>query len=94
VLLSFPGAFYIPGMDLLSKQNIGATVTVIAVLGSNVVSLLLLELPLVGYATRPEWTAAAVERFSNWLTRRSGRVALILGGVVGILLIASGIINW
>ena len=56
--------------------------------------LILLELPLLGYATRPEWTAATVERFSNWLTRRGGRVALIFGAAVGILMIARGIINW
>jgi hypothetical protein len=69
-------------------------VTVIVVLGFNVIMLALLELPLVGYATRPEWTAAAVERFSNWLTRSGGRVALIGGAAIGIILIGRGIINW
>ena len=59
-------------MDLLSKQNIGTTLTVVAVLAFNAIMLLLLELPLIGYVTRPEWTAATVERFSNWLTRRGG----------------------
>jgi Protein of unknown function (DUF2910). len=94
VLLSFPGASYIAGMELLHKQNVGTTVTVISVLAFNLIMLMLLELPLLGYATRPEWTAAAVERFSNWLTRRGGRVALIGAGLVGFLLIARGIINW
>jgi Sap, sulfolipid-1-addressing protein len=93
-LLSFPGASYIAGMDLLHKQNIGTAATVIVVLAFNLVMLILLELPLLGYATSPEWTAAAVERFSNWLTRRGGRVALIGGAALGILLIARGIINW
>jgi hypothetical protein len=46
ILLSFPGASYIAGMDLLSKQNIGTTATVVAVLAFNVIMLLLLELPL------------------------------------------------
>jgi Sap, sulfolipid-1-addressing protein len=93
-LLSFPGASYIAGMALLHKQHIGTAVTVIAVVAFNLVMLMILELPLLGYATRPAWTAAAVERFSNWLTRRGGRVALIGGGVVGVLLIVRGIINW
>ena len=53
----------------------------IVVLAFNLIMLILLELPLLGYATRPEWTAATVERFSNWLTRRGGRVALIAGAV-------------
>jgi Sap, sulfolipid-1-addressing protein len=93
-LLSFPGASYIAGMDLLHKQHIGTALTVIVVLAFNVIMLMLLELPLLGYATNPEWTAGAVARFSDWLTRRGGRVALIGGGVMGLLLIARGVINW
>jgi hypothetical protein len=94
VLLSFPGASYIAGMDLLHKQQSGTALTVIIVLAFNVIMLMLLELPLIGYATRPEWTAAAVQRFSDWLTRRGGRVAVIGATVLGLLLIARGIINW
>jgi hypothetical protein len=94
VLLSFPGASYIAAMTLLHKQHIGTTVTVLVVLASNLIMLILLELPLLGYVLRPEWTADAVQRFSGWLTRRGGRVALIGGAGVGVLLIARGIVNW
>jgi hypothetical protein len=94
VLLSFPGASYIAGMDLLHKQHESTIVTVIAVIAFNVIMLILLELPLLGYATSPEWTEAAVQRFSDWLTLRGGRVALIAGTALGILLIGRGIINW
>jgi hypothetical protein len=94
ILLSFPGASYIAGMDQLAKQNSETAVTVIIVLAFNLIMLILLELPLIGYATRPEWTAAAIERFSNWLTRRGGRAALIAGAIAGVLLIARGIVNW
>jgi Sap, sulfolipid-1-addressing protein len=93
-LLSFPGASYIAGMDLLHKQHIGTALTVVVVVAFNLVMLILLELPLIGYATRPEWTAAAVKRFSEWLTRRGGRIALIGGLIAGLLLIARGIVNW
>jgi hypothetical protein len=94
VLLSFPGASYIAGMDLLSKQKISTAETVIAVLAFNVIMLLLLELPLLGYATRPEWTEATVQRFSEWLGRSGGRVALIGAAVIGVLLIGRGVINF
>jgi hypothetical protein len=94
VLLSFPGASCIAGMDLLSKQNTGTVATVLLVLAFTAVMLILLELPLLGYATRPEWTAATVERFSNWLVRRGGRILLIAGVGAGVLLILRGIINW
>jgi hypothetical protein len=94
VLLSFPGASYIAGMDLLHKQKIGTVATVLAVLAFNLIMLALLELPLLGYATRPEWTAATVKRFSDWLTRRGGQVGLFAGAAFGVLLIVRGIVNW
>lgn len=94
VLLSFPGASYIAAMDLLSKQQIGTPATVLTVLAFTAIMLILLELPLIGYATNPEWTATTVERFSSWLTRRGGRVALFLGVAFGFILIARGIVNW
>jgi uncharacterized membrane protein len=94
ILLSFPGASYIAGMDLLHKQNIGTVATVLLVLAFNAIMLILLELPLLGYAFAPDWTAATIERFSNWLIRRGGRVALIAGAIAGVLLILRGIVNW
>jgi Sap, sulfolipid-1-addressing protein len=94
LLLSFPGASYIAGMDELSNQNLGTAATILAVIGFNVVMLLLLELPLIGYATNPDGTATAVAGFNSWLSRNGGRAALIASVVFGILLIGRGIINW
>jgi hypothetical protein len=93
ILLSFPGASFIAGMDQLSKQKIGTTATVLAVIAFGLIELLILEVPLVGYTVRPEWTEAAVKRFSDWLSRRGGRVALIGAFVVGALLIIRGLAN-
>lgn len=93
-LLSFPGASYIAATDLLSKQQAGTGTKVIVVLAINVITLALLELPLLGYATRPEWTAVAVKRFSDGLTRHGGRVALVAGVAFGVLLIIRGLVNW
>jgi hypothetical protein len=94
VLLSFPGASYIAGMEQLHKQKVGTGTTVIVVLAFNLIMLILLELPLLGYAIRPEQTAATVQRFSSWLSRRGGRIGLVAGGVIGVLLIVRGIVNW
>jgi Sap, sulfolipid-1-addressing protein len=94
VLLSFPGASYIAGMGLLSKQNTGTVVTVLVVIGFNIVMLILLELPLIGYATRPVQTAAAVERLNGFLTDKGGRIALIAVTGLGILLVVRGLVNW
>jgi hypothetical protein len=86
-LLSFPGASYIAGMNRLHNQHVGTVETVIAVLAFNVIMLMLLELPLIGYATRPEWTAVAVQRFNDGLTRHGGRIALIADAAFGVVLL-------
>jgi hypothetical protein len=94
VILSFPGASYIAGMDLLSKQSLGTATTVLAVIGFNLLMLLLLEVPLVGYRTNPDGTAAVVARFNGWLSRNGARAVLIASVVIGVLLVVRGIVNW
>jgi hypothetical protein len=93
VLLSFPGASYIAGMQALHKQNLGTAATVLTVVAFNVIMLMLLELPLIGYATRPEWTASTVHSFSAWLTRSGGRIAAIAGLAIAVILIGRGVIS-
>ena len=93
ILLSFPGASYLAGMDALHKQRIGTVATVLTVLASNMIMLALLELPLLAYAIRPDSTAAGVERFKSWLSRSGGRVALTGGSAIGVFLVARGTIR-
>jgi hypothetical protein len=93
-LLSFPGASYIAAMALLSKQHLQSAPTVLVVLAFNVIMLALLEVPLLGYAFRPEATSAAVDRFTQGLRNRGGRIAIVLGAAFGIALVARGIVNW
>jgi hypothetical protein len=92
-LLSFPGASYIAGMDRLSKQKTGVVGTVLAVLAFNAIMLVLLELPLIGCATRPQSTAATVQRFRDWLSSHRGRIAVIGAAVIGAVLIGRGLLD-
>jgi hypothetical protein len=52
VLLTFPGASYLAALAQIHKQGLGAAGTVLTVLAVNVIMLMLLELPLIGYARR------------------------------------------
>jgi hypothetical protein len=90
-LLTLPGASYLAGLDELSKQNISTVATVLTVIAFNVIMLALLEIPLLGYTFSPEKTDAAVHRFSAWLSREGGRIALVLAVLIGIALIARGV---
>jgi len=92
-LLTLPGASYLAGLSDIAKQDLSTTATVLTVVGFNLIMLSLLEVPLLGYAFSPEKTSAAVHRFSAWLNRSGGRIALVLALVVAIALIARGLVG-
>ena len=93
VLLSFPGASYLAALDEIHKQNLSSAGVVLTVVAVNVISLALLEVPLISYAIAPEWTPAVIERFKAWLGIH-GRRALAIGAtVIGVALILRGTIS-
>src|SRR4051794_3855480 len=91
-LLTLPGASYLAGLSLIAKQDLPTGGTVLTIIAFNVVMLMLLEIPLVGYAISPEATATRVQRFGDWLSRSGGRIALIVAFAVGLALIVRGAI--
>ena len=93
IVLTLPGASFVAGMHQLSKQQLGVPAKVGLVLVFNVIQLLILEVPLVGYFINPDRTDAAIRRFRDFLSRDGNRILLIGGTVVGLLLLASGIIG-
>lgn len=77
-LLTLPGASYLIGLDGIAKQDSSTAGTAAMVLGFNLVMLMLLELPLIGYALAPDWTPQAVTRFRNWFNRNAHVLAFRL----------------
>jgi Sap, sulfolipid-1-addressing protein len=92
-LLTLPGATYITALYRISDENLADPVTVLVVLAFNVIMLMLLEVPLLAYTFAPEWTPKAVERFKRALRERGRSWALRGATIVGILLIARGIVT-
>ena len=92
-LLSLPGASYILGLHSIADQDLGTVTTVLAVLAFNAVMLILLEAPLIAFTVAPDWTPDAVERFKDWLSANSRRIGIRAAVVIGLLLIARGVIT-
>jgi Sap, sulfolipid-1-addressing protein len=90
LLLSFPGASYLAALDEIHKQDLSAAAVVLTIIAVTVVMLILLELPLIGYAVAPQWTPAAVERFKTWLGVHGRQAAVIGAAVIGVALIIRG----
>jgi len=92
VLLSFPGASYLASLTAISKHHLSQLEIVLTVISVNLIMLVLLEVPLIGYAVAPQWTTAAIERAKDWLALNGARLATIGLTVIGIALIVRGAI--
>ena len=92
-MLSYPGVSYLDALDHIHKLNPGPVATVALVVFFCLMQQVFLELPLLGYLVAPDQTRNAVSRFRAWMGR-SGRGAAVIGaGVIGVWLLARGIIT-
>jgi ABC-type nickel/cobalt efflux system permease component RcnA len=93
MLLTLPGASYLAGLDDIDKLHYSTTVTVLIVIGFNLVMLWLLEVPLVSFLVAPDWTPRAVERAKLWVSRHAHMFAIRGLSLLGVLLIIKGIVG-
>ena len=93
MLLTLPGASYLAGLDEINKLNYSTTVTVLVVIGFNLVMLWLLEVPLVSFLIAPDWTPRAIQRAKLWVSRHSHTFAVRGLTLFGLLMIIKGIIG-
>jgi len=87
ILLTLPGASYLVGMTRISKADASTAATVLAVVLFCVIMLLLIEIPLLGYAVRPDATQRAVRRFTAWLSGNARTIVWRIALVIGCLLL-------
>jgi hypothetical protein len=92
-LLTLPGASYLAGLDQLHKLHYSTAVTVLSVIGFNLVMMWLLEVPLGCFLVAPEWTPQAVARAKAWISRRAHMFAVRGFAAIGTLLVIKGLIG-
>jgi len=92
-LLTLPGASYLAGLDEMHKLKYSTPVTVLMVIGFNLVMLWLLEVPLASFLVAPEWTPRAIERAKLWVSRHAHVFAVRGSAAIGLLLVIKGIIG-
>ncbi len=93
MLLTLPGASYLAGLDQIDKLQYSTTVTVLLVIGFNLVMLWLLEVPLISFAIAPQWTPRAIRRAKTWVSRRAHVFEVRGLTALGVLLTIKGIIG-
>lgn len=92
-LLTLPGASYLAGLHSIHKLHYSTSVTVLLVVGFNLVMLWLIEVPLISFALAPEWTPRAIDRAKAWISRHIHGFAVKGFTVVGTLLIIKGVVG-
>ena len=78
----------------LDELNYATVPTILVILGFNVMLLILLEIPLIGYVLAPERTVVAVQNFRAWLSRNGLKAGIYVAAGLGLLLIARGVIEF
>jgi Sap, sulfolipid-1-addressing protein len=91
--LSLPGVTYLNTLHHIVEMKGGLILSILLVLFFCVMQQLLIEIPLVGYLTAPDWTPQAVTRFRAWLQRRGRSIATYGFGMLGTLLMLRGAIT-
>jgi hypothetical protein len=92
-VLSFPGASYLVALGLLHREDLSTAATVLSVIAFCLIELILLELPLIGFAVAPDRTVAAIARFRAFVTHDARRIGAWAAFVVGALLLIRGAIE-
>lgn len=92
-LLTLPGASYLAGLHEIHQLKYSTAVTVLLVVGFNLVMLWLLEVPLASFLISPEGTPRALDRAKAWISRHAHTFAVRGFAAVGVLLIIKGIIG-
>ena len=94
VVLTLPGVSYLAALRDLQELGYGTGGEILVIVGYNLMLLILLEIPLLGYFLAPERTVVEVQRFRAWLSRRGRRMAIVGATGLGVFLIGRGVIGY
>jgi hypothetical protein len=92
-LLTLPGASYLAGLRQIDRGGYSTPVTVLAILGFNVVMLSLLELPLLGFLIAPDWTQRKVAAARALISRRGRQLGIAGLHLIGAALVLKGLVG-
>jgi hypothetical protein len=90
-IFTLPGASYLAGLRAIHRLHYSTAVTVLVVIGFNVVMLWLLEVPLVSFLVAPKETPERIDRAKAWVSRHAHTFGVRGSALVGVLLVIKGI---
>jgi len=91
VVLGAPSPYSLLAVGHMVRDGYRLPTQLLLILGFSLVTYLVVELPIISYAVRPDATTARVEAFSTWLGTHKIQGAAAAAAVVGVLLIVKGL---
>jgi hypothetical protein len=93
VVMNLPGAVYLVALKEIAVSAHAIVGQVLWVIGFNLISFLLAELPWLGLRFAPERTEELVGRASRFLAAHGRRIAIVVAVIVGVHLVIRGAIH-
>jgi hypothetical protein len=93
LVLNLPGIWYLDALKDISRANDGTAAEILWILLFVAIMFTLAEVPLVGYAVRPDGTRALVAQFEGWLSANGRTIATWAAVVIGVYLTVKGIVG-
>jgi hypothetical protein len=84
IVLSFPGASYLAALDRIIHLHYSTLVTVLVLIGFNLVQNLLLEIPMVAFRIWPTKTPEAIDNAKVWASRHGRQYGAWALGLLGV----------
>ena len=91
-LLGLPGASYLIGLEKIDKLHYSTAVTVLLVLGFNLVQFLLIEVPMISFRIAPTRTPIAIDGAKEWAMAHWRIAAVWALMILGALFAVKGIV--
>lgn len=91
VALSLPGATYLLLIHRLGKLHYSVVGTTLVLIGSNLIQLIVLEVPMLAFAIWPKQTPQAIDRAKGWIHAHGRDYAAVGLAVIGLTLAVRGI---
>jgi len=90
-VLNLPGPFYLLALGNMASHHYSTFEEVATILLFNLIMLILVEAPMVGYVVSPEKTDTMVSSLSAWLNRNGLKIIAALAGIWGVSLLFKGV---
>jgi hypothetical protein len=90
-VLNLPGPFYLLALGDLATKHYSAPLEIGVIVLFNLIMLMLVELPIIGFMFNPEKTDRWVGEFSKWLNSHGMTIVAVIAFGFGLSLIGKGI---